>query len=132
MKYIYPAIFHKQEDIEGYWVEFPDLEGCFSQGETFEQAFMLSKEALSEYLIALENDNVKIPIPSKIENFNIDTSDILNLVDTNTLEYRKEADIKSIKKTLTIPSWLNEIALSRNLNFSKVLQKALKFELGVE
>ena len=100
MKYIYPAIFHKSENTEGYWVEFPDLEGCFSQGKTFEEAFVLSKEALSEYLIILENDNVKIPIPSIIEKIIINTNDIINLVDTNTLEYRKEADIAFFKKLM--------------------------------
>lgn len=132
MNYIFPAIFHVAEE-GGYWVDFPDLDGCFTEGNSFIEAYNMAKEALSEYLINCENEKESINFPSQVEDIILENGDKVNLINVDTILYRKEVlENKSIKKTLTIPAWLNELALSKNLNFSKTLQKALKIELGVE
>ena len=87
---------------------------------------------MSEYIISCENDKVQLKEASNIESIDIEEGDIINLISADTVKYRKEISDKTVKKTLTIPAWLNEMALNKNLNFSKILQKALKIELELE
>jgi len=122
---IYPAIFHRENNT--YWVEFPDLEGCQTYGQTLEEAMSLAQEALGLYLSTLE-ENRKIPNhPSDIKAIATDDSSFTSFVGCNVEHYRRKN--KAIKKTLSIPQWLNEEAEKRHINFSSVLQDALKKEL---
>lgn len=121
----YPAIFHFDDD--SYWVEFPDLEGCFSNGKTIEDAFISSKEALGLYL---DQDGDlyerKIKEPSQISDIiQKNPNEVVMLVDYDSLEYAKLYKTKAVKKTLSIPQWLNDAAMRENVNFSNVLQEAL-------
>jgi predicted RNase H-like HicB family nuclease len=131
MKKFYPAIFHVAEE-GGFWVEFPDLDGCFTQGETVEESCGMAFEALNEYLIALQASNAPIPEPSKLESVKAGKDEFVNLIEADTLKYKKEAGALSVKKTLTIPGWLNTLAKEKKINFSQLLQAALKKELGIE
>lgn len=127
MKFIYPAIIH--EDIDGYWAEFIDLEGCSTQGDTLEELLENATEALEVYLLGLLEDGIKLPTPSSITNQkHLEENCFTTLIST---EVDLSKNIKSIKKTLTIPAWLNEKALDKRINFSSVLQKALIQELGL-
>ena len=121
----YPAVFHLEN--EAYWVEFPDLKGCYSQGDTIEKAYENAKEALSMYLDKNEDtyDRV-INKPSNISAV-IDKykNEIVMYIECDSLAYAKKFNNKSVKKTLSIPEWLNDIAISKNINFSNVLQEAL-------
>ena len=120
MKTAYPAIIHNEND--EYWVEFPDLEGCFSDGETLADAASNASEALGMYLCSLMERNLEIPQPSDIRS--VSSADgIVTVVATEPLAYRKST--RSVKKTLTIPEWLNIEAEKRHINFSSVLQQAL-------
>ena len=120
MKTAYPAIIHHEND--EYWVEFPDLEGCFSDGETLADAASNASEALGMYLCSLMERNLDIPRPSDIRSVSSEDG-IVTVVATEPLAYRKST--KSVKKTLTIPEWLNIEAEKRHINFSSVLQQAL-------
>ena len=124
---VYPAIFLK-EDI-GYSVSFPDLDGCFTEGNTLEEGIEMAQEALGLYLVSLEERNINIPLPSDISAIEYSGNEFVTLVSTPIQKYRRRN--KAIKKTLTIPQWLNEEAELRHINFSSVLQKALKEELQV-
>lgn len=131
MKYIYPAIFTKTST--GYIVEFPDLSGCFTQGKNFLEAFKMAEEVLSEYIIILENDKIEIPNSSLVEDISLKDDEVVNLISIDTIKYRREvSQNKVVKKTLTIPAWLNQIALNKNINFSLVLKKALIEELNLK
>ena len=124
---VYPAIFLK-EDI-GYSVTFPDLDGCFTEGNTLEEAIEMAQEALGLYLVSLEERDISIPLPSDISVVKCSENEFVSLISTSVEKYRRKN--KAIKKTLTIPQWLNEEAELRHLNFSSVLQKALKEELQI-
>ncbi len=127
MKFIYPAIIH--EDIDGYWLEFPDLEGCSTQGDSLEELLENASEALELYLLGLMEEGIKLPAVSPISSFkNLPENCFASLITTD-VDLTK--NIKSIKKTLTIPAWLNQKALDKGINFSNVLQKALIQELGL-
>ena len=127
----YPAIFH--EDDNSYFVEFPDLEGCLSSGNTIESAFENAKEALGLYLDK-DNDayNRTINKPSSIKEIcSKNVNEVVMLVEYDSLEYAKKYKTKAVKKTLSIPEWLNDIATKENVNFSSVLQEALVKKLHI-
>lgn len=120
MKTAYPAVVHNEGD--AYWVEFPDLEGCFSDGTTLAEAIANASEALGGYLCSAMDRGITVNEASDAKE--IDAGDgIVTIVITDPLAYKRST--KSIKKTLTIPEWLNDEAEKRHVNFSSVLQKAL-------
>ena len=130
LKVNYPAVFHLEND--SYWVEFPDLKGCFSDGKTIEEAYQNAKDALGVYLDK-ENDKYKRNInkPSNMEDIvRSFKNEVVMLVEFDSIEYGKKYNNKAIKKTLSIPSWLNDIAVKNNINFSSVLQEALIEKIG--
>ena len=125
MLQIYPAVFLK-EDV-GYSVSFPDLDGCFTEGDTLEEAVEMAQEALGLYLISLEERNLNTPPATAPFDIKCGDGEFVSIVGTPIDKYRRKN--KAVKKTLTIPQWLNEEAERRHVNFSSVLQKALKEEL---
>ena len=132
---IYPACFYKEE--KGYSVIFPDLNWLSTQGDTIEEAMEMAVECLAGYLHTCKMDKEVIPKPSKISE--IDPVAVskqiapdeplgeafVNMVSVDVEIYAKQHFEKSVRKTLTIPAWLNSAALEMNLNFSQVLQEAL-------
>jgi len=129
-KYIYPAIFTK-EDEGGYSILFPDLQGCYTQGEEIQDSLEMANDALCLALYCLEDRNEEIPAPSDPSTIKYDENSFVTLVSCDTIEYRKFFDSKAVKKTLTIPSWLNKMAEQAELNFSQILQNALKEKLRI-
>jgi len=130
-KYVYPAIFTPEEN-GMYSVDFPDLEGCYTCGEDLAEALYMAEDVLAFTLYDYEKEKRPIPVPSPRSTLSLQGDDFINMVACDTLEYQKRNNTKSVKKTLSIPEWLNEIALAHNANFSQVLQEALieKFHLG--
>lgn len=131
----YPACFFKEE--HGYSVIFPDFEAG-TCGDTLEDAISMSIDFLASYIYTSQQCNDEIPSASTIEQINIKkiadeiydnkneySDSFVNLVSVDVEAYAKEHFEKSVKKTLTIPKWLNELALEQNINFSQVLQEAL-------
>lgn len=123
MKYAYPAIF--EEDDGSIAVDFPDLKNCFTQGEDMVDALEMASDVLSAKLVFMEDSGEEIPAPTPIGSLRLEEHQYATLVMADTLAYRKANSTKAVKKTLTIPSWLNEAAEKRSVNFSQVLQEAL-------
>jgi predicted RNase H-like HicB family nuclease len=128
-KYAYPAIFTKEET--GYSVSFPDIDGCFTCGDTLPEAVEMAEDALCLMLYDHEEDGEPIPDASDIKVIQAQRSEIVSLVCCDTVEYRKLYDSRAVKKTLTIPNWLNTMADRAGVNFSTVLQDALKAKLDI-
>lgn len=129
MKYVYPAIFTSTD--EGFLVTFPDLESCYTDGENMKDAFINAEDVLNLVLWNMEESKKDIPTPTNPKDISCDTNSFISLVSADTLVYRKLHDTKAVKKTLSIPRWLDTIALEKNVNFSNVLQNALINELGI-
>ena len=129
-KYIYPAIFTKEAN-EMYSVRFPDLECCYTQGADLQDAYEMAEDVLCLMLYHLEEKHEDIPAPSDLLNVKTEPGEFVSLVACDTLEYRRFYDNKAVKKTLTIPSWLNDQAIANGINFSAVLQAGLKNELHI-
>ncbi len=126
-KIYYPAVFHASDDNTGYWIEFPDLPGCFSQGDTINQSMEFAKEALGLFLD--QSDDLyerNIAQPSEVQEVMKQfPNEIVLLVEYDSIKYARLYKNKAVKKTLSIPQWLNEEATAKGLNFSQILQEAL-------
>lgn len=131
---VYFACFYKEKE-GGYSVLFPDFNGQGTCGETLDEALKMSVDFLAGQLYELKTAKENYPEPSAMESINPDElydeyeSVFVNAVTVDVEEYAKKHFEKAVKKTLTIPSWLNEIAIENNINFSQVLQNALKEQL---
>lgn len=123
-KLFYPAIFELEED-GGYSIYFPDVEGCFTQGDNMEDGYKMANDALGLSLSYIEENRLQLPKPSTPDQIETQDHQFIVVIEFDMLEYRRKNDSKAVKKTLTIPSWLNELAVSQNINFSQVLQEAL-------
>lgn len=123
-KLFYPAIFHKAEE-GGFWISFPDLPECFSQGENMEQAYEMAVEALGLALTSREQEKQPIPVASDPSALTVESGSFLVVVGFDMLAYKKRTNSRAVKKTLSIPEWLNEEAIAMGINFSQVLQEAL-------
>lgn len=127
MKYAYPAIFTKGEEGE-IEVDFPDVKGCFTYGDDMPDAMEMAKDCLEMMLVHYEDE--KLPIPPASDIKSIKTDGIVSLILADTDEWRRQFDNRAVKKNCTIPAWLNSKAEKAGVNFSQVLQDALKSLLG--
>ena len=128
MKLYYPALFIQYND--GFTIEFPDLPGCVTQGDSLEDAFAMVADAACGWILTSIEDGEDIPSPSNIQNIKVDEG-FVNYVMLDIDEYAKRYSTKAVKKTLTIPQWLNQLAERQGVNFSQELQDALKVCLGL-
>lgn len=127
MLLIYPAIIH--DDKDGLWAEFPDLVGCSTQGDNQQEILANAAEAVECYILGILEAGEKVPQATSPKNIILEEENTyISLIQAN-IDLAKNT--KSVKKTLTIPAWLNQKALDENINFSNVLQKALIKELKI-
>ncbi|MBQ6621545.1 MAG: type II toxin-antitoxin system HicB family antitoxin [Mogibacterium sp.] len=129
MKYAYPAVMTPEES--GYSVYFPDLEGCYTCGDDLADALYMAEDALALALFELERSKAPIPKPSELDAIALEPGEFVSYVCCDTIGYQKMHNNKAVKKTLSIPEWLNEAALAKGLNFSQILQDGLRAALNV-
>ena len=130
MKYVYPAVFHPEPD-GGYSVYFPDVKKGGTQGETIAECIEMAEDFLCLAMYRMEEDKARIPAAASIKSIISEPDDIVTLISADTESYRRYYENKLVKKTLNIPYWLNQKAEEANINFSQLLQKALKSELRI-
>lgn len=123
-KYIYPAVFAKEGN-NVYSVSFPDLPGCLTEGDSLEEALDMAASALRLHIYGMEADGDPLPNPTPPEELRVDEG-FVTLVSVWMPPFRKLMARKSVKKTLTIPKWLNDIGEREGVNFSYLLQESLK------
>ena len=128
---VYPVILIPAEE-GGYCVEVPDL-SIHTQGEDLGDALYMAQDAIEMMGVYLQDEKEPIPVPSDISEVTANVAEeIKTLVAVDFDAYRRKTEKKVVKKTLTIPSWLNVEAEAAGINFSATLQEALKTKLGVE
>lgn len=127
-KLFYPAVFHREED--GFWVSFPDFPECFTEGDNMEAAYEMSVEALGLAITSRKTENQQLPKPSQPDEIIVNDGTLV-VVEFDMLEYCKKHNSKAVKKTLSIPEWMNEEAIAMGVNFSQVLQEALMLKLKI-
>ncbi len=128
-KYSFLAVFNYSDD--GISISFPDLPGCLPYAQTDDEAFTNAKEALALHLYGMECDKEEIPAPTKLQNLKLKKNEVPVKVEVLMSAYREKMNAKFIKKTLSIPNWLNTLAVEEDINFSQVLQNALIEKLQI-
>ena len=134
---IYPACFFK--DDSGYSVVFPDLNWLATSGSNEAEAMEMAVDCLAGYLYMLQRDGDQMPVPSSMKNVSLEkiANDLdadmegafVTMVSVDVTEYAREHFERSVRKTLTIPAWLNKAAQEKHINFSQTLQEALLAKL---
>ena len=125
--YFCPAVFQSEE--QGYSVFIPDIPGCMTQGETMEEALAMAQDAIG--LMLEDVAPADYPAPSLPQDLPLEKDQFVLMVPFDKLAYDRAYNAKSVKKTLSVPAWLDTLAAEHNVNFSNVLQNALMRELGV-
>lgn len=125
MKLIYPAIFSKLDEQDGYCVTFPDLPGCVTQGASLSEAIENAQDAASGWVLDELEDGNPAPKASEINDVAVKKDSFVNLIMLDMDSYAEKYGEKAIRKNCTIPAWLNTAAEKNNVNFSQVLQEAL-------
>ena len=128
LKYVYPALFTPDTG-GGYNVVFPDIEGCYTCGYNLAEAMDYANDALALMLCYLEEEEQDIPVPTPIEKVKHRKGEFVTYIACDTLAYRKKRSKRAVKKTLSIPEWLDQAATAAGINFSQTLQEALKLKL---
>ena len=127
--YSYPAFLYFDED--GISVEFPDLPGCLTCAQTEEEAFQRAREALGLHIYGMETDHEEIPEPTAVGMLHPEDGGVIAMMEVYMPAVRERINNKSVNRTVTLPAWLNAAAQERNINFSQVLQDALKTQMGL-
>ena len=123
MKYVYAAIFETASE-GGYAVSFPDLPGCYSQGENLYEALAMAQSALTQWIEYLIDKKMEIPEASPIQNIKLNEGEFANLI------HAEIKDGRAVKRTVSIPKWMDEKVIESGLSLSRVLQDALTERLA--
>ena len=139
---VYPVIFHKSIE-GGYVVVFPDFDYGATEGKTLEEAIEMAEDYVGTWLyddfvnsrempVSSKINNISIEIPEDEREFYVEGESFKTLIGLDMLKYVNECKNQTVRKNVSIPSWLNEMAKKSNINFSNILQEALKHELGID
>ena len=129
-RYVYPAIFDPCEE-GGYSVTFWDLPGCITEGDTVEEALSMAREAMSLHIYGMEDDGDHIPAPTPPEQVQVPEGGFISLIEVWMPPFRDKMANKAVNKMVTLPKWLKDMAEREKVNFSHVIQEALKNHLGI-
>lgn len=130
MKQVYPIILTPAKE-GGYVVSVPDLD-INTQGDNLAEALDMARDAINLWICSEQDTGRNIPKASDITAITTKPNEIKTLVDVDTEAYRRAMDNRTVRKNLTIPSWLNDQAEKTGVNFSQILQEGLKNHLGIK
>ena len=128
MKTSYPVIFKKLSD--GYAVHVPDFP-LDTQGDDLTEAIEMARDAIGIMGIDMEDDEISLPKPSNPENVACEAGELVSMVDIDFTEYRRANERRTVRRNVSLPSWLNAEAEKAGINVSAILQTALKRELQI-
>ena len=122
--YVYPALFHRNADDGSFTVTFPDLPGCITEGKDLDEALYMAQSAMSLWLEYSLDHKEAIPAPSALAAVEAAEGEFVNLVRADV------RDSRAVKRTVSLPKWMDDAASEMGLSLSKVLQDALKTKIG--
>lgn len=128
MKVIFPVIISTEKTEQYHDVFVPDLE-INTEGVDIADSIGMARDAIGLKCITMEDMNLEIPTPSDIKDISFGKGEFVTLVDVDLSDYRRKSEMRTVKKNCSLPSWLCYEAEKANINFSAVLQAALKREL---
>ena len=128
--YVYPVVFEPVEG-GGYCVYAPDIKGCITQADSIAEGIIKIRDGLCGMLYMMRRDKASIPEPTDIALVKHGNGDIVTLVDAPLEEYRRRVGSKAVRRTISIPEWLDELAINANISLSQITQDALRLKLDV-
>lgn len=123
MLYTYTAVITESNGT--FYAKVPDISGCITTGTTLSETIELITDALNACLVVLEDENIQPQTPTPQSNIKHDVNDILTIIQADTILYRSQTDTKAVRKNVSLPAWMSNLADKRGINCSKVLQDAL-------
>jgi len=118
MEYIYPAVFHPNED-GSFTITFPDFPGCISEGKSLGNALYMAQSALTQWIAYLEDEGEKILLPTPLSCVQLEEGEFCNLIRAET------KDTRAVRRTVSIPRWMDDEVAKRGISYSRVLQDTL-------
>lgn len=122
-EYVYPALFHKNDD-NSYTITYPDLPGCISEGKSLENALYMAESALTQWMEYLSDSKQPIPNSTPMQEIAVEAGEFVNLIRTDV------KDNRAVRRTVSIPKWMDDKVSDAGLSLSRVLQDALKERLA--
>ncbi len=129
-KMYYPAILHAEED-GGFSIWLQDVSGCISQGDSIGDAIQNIKDALGLMYEVAMDENTELPKPADPDKSALEDNETIVIVEFDPEEYLSKQSTRAVKKTLTLPAWLNTQAERAGINFSQLLQSAIRNQLNL-
>ena len=129
MKYIYSAIFTPDKESGKYLAKVPDLPGCVSSGSDLHDAIEQITDAASVWLVVAEDEGLTIPAATPQGDFDHAPGSIFSVIQVDTLAYRALTDTRAVRKNVSLPAWMADLADKRGINCSQVLQEGLRARL---
>lgn len=123
MLYTYTAVITECDGT--FYAKVPDIDGCITTGNSLTEAITLITDALNLCLVVLEDENLEPKTPTPQSDIPHNPSDILTIIQADTIKYRSATDTKAVRKNVSLPAWMVNLADKRGINCSKVLQDAL-------
>lgn len=123
MLYTYSAVITESEGT--FYAKIPDIKGCITTAGSLTEVISLITDALNLSLVVLEDEDIEPPQPTPQSDITHDAADILTVIQADTIQYRSATDTKAVRKNVSLPAWLANLADKRGINCSKVLQDAL-------
>lgn len=130
MKYIYTAVFTPSEDGSKFYARIPDLPSCITTGRSLQDAITQISDAAAGWLVVAEDEGLDISEPSAQQDIAHEKGDILSLISVDTLAYRAQTDTRAVRKNISLPAWMADMADKQGINCSQVLQEGLRVRLG--
>lgn len=124
-EYIYPAIFHLNEDDGSYTITFPDLPSCITEGKNLSNALYMAQDLLTQWAAYTESRGETLPPPSSLEGIACEPGEFANFVRAVV------RDDRAVRRTVSLPKWLDDQVSAAGLSLSRVLQDALKERLNL-
>jgi len=128
--YVYPVVFNRLDE-GGYCVYAPDFKGCITEADDYAEGIAKIRDGLCGMLYMLERDKQPIPEPTDVFKIEHSQGDIVTLVDAPLDEYRRRIGAKAVRRTISIPEWLDELATQSNISLSQITQEALRQKLNI-
>ena len=126
MQYLYTAVISEKEN--KFYAKVPDLPGCVTSGKNIMDVLEQIKDAASVWLVAAEDECLAINPPSDQAAIKHGKKDILSVIAIDTIEYRAKTDTKAVRKNVSLPAWMANLAEKRGINCSQILQEGLMKE----
>lgn len=130
MKYTYTAAFAPTEDGEEFYASIPDLPGCVTTGDTLEDAIEQITDAAACWLVVAEDKGLKIHAATPQDELKHEQGTVFSLIQVDTIAYRAQTDTRAVRKNVSLPAWMANLADKRGINCSQLLQDALRVRLS--